>query len=228
MHLPSHIRAVTELDPSSGAVQYRATWHTWGELAAIRDTLDTVLTERGIVPGMPVGVVARNRPHVIAAILGLFCTNRAVVVVNSMLPAAAVEDDVYNLRLPALIADPSDWARGDLIETARSVSTVGIRVPDQCDAKPTFVDGLEHGTTEDRFVVRVGTAACMLTSGTTGPPKRVAISYRNFEQALDAHAHYGNGFGSARLSNAVNILSVPPVNITGMWQLITSVVLGRR
>jgi acyl-coenzyme A synthetase/AMP-(fatty) acid ligase len=72
-------------------------------------------------------------------------------------------------------------------------------------------------------------AVAMLTSGTTGPPKRIPIRYRDFERALDAHARIGGRDVPAgpRLSPATNILAVPPVNITGMWQLISAVAVGR-
>jgi acyl-coenzyme A synthetase/AMP-(fatty) acid ligase len=69
----------------------------------------------------------------------------------------------------------------------------------------------------------------MLTSGTTGTPKRIPVSYANLEASLSGAAHYGSGQPEApRLRSCVAILVAPIVRTSGMFRLILNMAEGRR
>jgi acyl-CoA synthetase (AMP-forming)/AMP-acid ligase II len=71
----------------------------------------------------------------------------------------------------------------------------------------------------------------MLTSGTTGPPKRARLPYRSLEQSLLGAAHYESrkrGGGGPTLRKGVAIVSAPLVHVSGMWRAIQALVDGRR
>jgi acyl-coenzyme A synthetase/AMP-(fatty) acid ligase len=70
----------------------------------------------------------------------------------------------------------------------------------------------------------------MLTSGTTGTPKRVDLLYRSIEHELVSTAHYGSSgsLGKPRLSSGVAIIWNPLLHIGGLRGLITNLVAGRR
>ncbi|HLM17216.1 MAG TPA: AMP-binding protein, partial [Acidimicrobiia bacterium] len=60
---------VLKLDPSAPALEFEGTWSTWGELAAAADAVDEVLHDRGLGAGSPVGLMLRNRPVAMGALL---------------------------------------------------------------------------------------------------------------------------------------------------------------
>jgi acyl-coenzyme A synthetase/AMP-(fatty) acid ligase len=70
----------------------------------------------------------------------------------------------------------------------------------------------------------------MLTSGTTGPPKRIPLSYDAFEHTVAAAgAHYGSGeTNSPRLRTGVAVVSSPLVHMSGMFRTLLNVCEGRR
>jgi acyl-coenzyme A synthetase/AMP-(fatty) acid ligase len=77
---------------------------------------------------------------------------------------------------------------------------------------------------------RPGVAVQMLTSGTTGTPKRVDLLYRSIEHEIVSTAHYGSSGWRAepRLSSGVAIIWNPLLHIGGLRGLITNLVAGRR
>jgi len=76
-----------------------------------------------------------------------------------------------------------------------------------------------------------GIAIEMLTSGTTGPPKRVRLGYAALQRSLLGAAHYErakHGREKATLRQGVVIISAPLVHVGGMWRAVQCVVDGRR
>jgi len=223
--LPEHIATVLGLDPAHRALQYGGEWFTWGEVNDAAKRLDDCLVQAGI--DSPVGVVIRNRPAVIAAILALLSQRRCVAVLNPMLPDATLANSIRELRPASVLALEEDLTRPGVREAIASVGSLELSIG--ATVGPVDVGGRFAGQRDDFYTAASGVAVAMLTSGTTGPPKRIPIRYRDFERALDAHAKISgsNRHATQRLSPATNILAVPPVNITGMWQLISSVAVGR-
>jgi acyl-CoA synthetase (AMP-forming)/AMP-acid ligase II len=71
----------------------------------------------------------------------------------------------------------------------------------------------------------------MLTSGTTGPPKRVSLTYRSLEESLLGAAHYESGGAKARgssLPTGVVIVTAPLVHVSGLWRTLQAMTAGRR
>jgi acyl-CoA synthetase (AMP-forming)/AMP-acid ligase II len=74
-------------------------------------------------------------------------------------------------------------------------------------------------------------AVRMLTSGTTGPPKRVELHYRALEieaASTRRYSHGGAETGGLRLSSGVSILWIPLLHVAGVRAVIASVLDGRR
>jgi acyl-coenzyme A synthetase/AMP-(fatty) acid ligase len=68
----------------------------------------------------------------------------------------------------------------------------------------------------------------MLTSGTTGPPKRVDLSYRMLERVLIGAKHYESDHDeSVRLRRGVAIVNAPLVHLGGIFRVLQCVSDGR-
>jgi acyl-coenzyme A synthetase/AMP-(fatty) acid ligase len=71
----------------------------------------------------------------------------------------------------------------------------------------------------------------MLTSGTTGTPKRIPLPYSNLENALLGAAAYEKGRSAAdapKLRGGVQIVSAPLAHIAGVTAVMNNILAGRR
>jgi hypothetical protein len=84
------------------------------------------------------------------------------------------------------------------------------------------------GTRTSANPERPETAVRMLTSGTTGPPKRVDLSYRMLERVLVGAKHYeSNRDETVHLRRGVAIVNSPLVHLGGLFRVLQCVSDGR-
>ena len=92
--------------------------------------------------------------------------------------------------------------------------------------EPVVVDGVNGA--DGARPTRPGTAVRMLTSGTTGPPKRVDLSYETLERVLVGAKHYeANRATELRLRTGVAVVSSPLVHLGGLFRILQCVNDGR-
>jgi len=151
-------------------IEFERTWYSGNDITGFIASVENLLAEAGIAAGEPVGVVVRNRvPHA-AVILGFIAAGRPVTMIYSYQSAESIARDITALRLSAILADRQDWtapvrdavtrigsAGIALIPEPLAAETIAVRTQ-TADAAPALAAGLH-----------------ILTSGTTGAPKRVAI-----------------------------------------------------
>jgi acyl-CoA synthetase (AMP-forming)/AMP-acid ligase II len=225
--LSSHIRAVLALDPSAPAVEYQGRWTDWNTIADIAAGVESRLTAAGLVDGAAVGLVMRNHPATIAAMLGILFVNGCIVTLNPSSGDSRLAADIEELRLPAIVALDADWQRAPVAVAA--TGALGLEVGG--DAEPVrTVAGLEKPGPGPFRDEPPGVAVEMLTSGTTGPPKRIPLSYKAFEHTVAAAgAHYGStDTGSPRLRTGVAIVGSPLVHMSGLFRTLLNICEGRR
>jgi acyl-CoA synthetase (AMP-forming)/AMP-acid ligase II len=213
--LAQRIANVLAVDRDAPAVEFEGAWSTWGELA------DTARQAAALVdrPGAEVGIVLRNRPASIGLLLGVLSAGGCVVTVNPSRGRDRTRDDVASLELGVLAGEADDLAGlvpEGLGPTTAAASTLG---------EPLII------TTSARNVAvtdRPETAVRMLTSGTTGPPKRVDLSYRMLERVLVSAKHYeSNRDETVRLRRGVAIVNSPLVHLGGLFRVLQCVSDGR-
>ncbi|BBX00957.1 AMP-dependent synthetase [Mycolicibacterium moriokaense] len=224
--LADRIRAVLALDPAAPAIEYDGAWTDWAKIADIAFGVENLLHSAGLGNGSPVGLILRNHPAMVAAMLGVLLADGCVVTINPSSGDARLGSDIEDLRLPAVVAIGADWQRPTV--AAAAVGALGIEV----GAGPQSVQtlgGLEQPGDGPFRDAAPGVAVEMLTSGTTGPPKRVPLLYRAFEHTLSAAgAHYGSGGGELRLRSGVAIVSSPLVHMSGLFRTLLNICEGRR
>ncbi|OBK82107.1 fatty acid--CoA ligase family protein [Mycobacterium sp. 1164985.4] len=225
--LTARIRAVLALDPAAPAVEYDGVWTDWGAIADVATEVKRRLTAAELANGAPIGLVLRNHPAMVAAMLGVLLANACVVTINPSNGDTRLASDIEELRLPAVVATCTDWQRPSMV--AAAAGAVGLEVS---TTPPTVevVAGLEHPGAGPFRTEPPGVAVEMLTSGTTGPPKRVPLSYDSFAHTLSAAgAHYGSSdAGGVRLRSGVAIVSSPLVHMSGLFRTLLNLCEGRR
>lgn len=220
--LAERLAAVMALDPDAPALEFEGRWSTWGDLSSTAAEIDRLLAEVGLGAGAPVGLMLRNRPAALGGFLGLLRAGACVVTVNPMLGAERLRADVPALGLPLLIGEPDDLellpatvmpatARGVLGRLGAPIELVGMPEDPPAGASAP------------------GVAVRMLTSGTTGPPKRIDLRYEMLELVMRGAKHYETGTGAdLRLRSGVVIVNAPLVHVSGVFRVLQAVLDGRR
>lgn len=225
--LAARIEAILGVDPGADAVEFGGTWTTWGTLSTVARGVSDNLRSAGLPPGAPVGLVLRNDPAMIAAILGVLLARCCIVTLNPSHGDEGLGHDIRDLRLPAVVACGADWDRAGVIESAKGA--LGIRVS-VTDRPVEVVEGLESPGDGPFRESDPTVAVEMLTSGTTGPPKRIPLTYSAFERTISAAGtHYGSSDDTAtRLRRGVMIVSSPLVHMSGLFRTLLYVCQGRQ
>ena len=221
------VRDIMTIDPEATALEFAKHWTTWAELNEIIDALDKIFEEQGITPGTRIGGILRNTPQIAALIIGTIIGDRCIVTLNPAQPEEKLAADITSLKVPVVVALTQDWERPAIAEAVRQVGALGIEITGDRN-QPVRVVAPLTGSDFRREAEGVGIE--MLTSGTTGTPKRVPLKARNFAQSIiDAAAYESRDTSNGpRLSKSVSILNTPFAHIGGIFGLFVTLSAGRR
>ncbi|ORV88342.1 class I adenylate-forming enzyme family protein [Mycolicibacterium iranicum] len=210
MHpLSQRIIDVLGLDRTAPAIQFERQWSTWGQLAAYADEI-SALAGTGRV-----GIMLRNSPLHVAALLGVLVGGGTVVVINPARGDERTRAEIEQLQLPVIIGLPEDLAA---LAPGTTATTVTL---DDLDSGPAITPG---ATSED--VGRPGVAVWMLTSGTTGPPKRVDLTYDMLARSVLGREPEKSP-APEKLRRGVAIVNSPLVHVGGVFRVLLCLVEAR-
>ncbi|ULE35332.1 class I adenylate-forming enzyme family protein [Mycobacterium sp. IDR2000157661] len=155
-------------------IEFEGRWYSGAEVAEYGHAVAELLREAGVSDDAPVGLVVRNRlPHA-AVIIGFLAAGRTVSMVYSFQSPEAIGRDIEKLELSAVVADVEDWTT-PVVAAARRAGSAGVGISLQSPAV-SAVPGLERrDESRSHAVAEPDVALQILTSGTTGPPKRQSI-----------------------------------------------------
>lgn len=211
------MRLLDEAPDDAEAIERDGTWVTWGVLRRVADRLDRELRERDLGPGARVGVVLENRPEHVAVLLALIATGRCIVTLSGLQPAQRLAADVAASEVAVVVGSPEVLAREGVLESAGKGTVLSLTADD--------LEVVADGASDDAPTAP-GVVVEMLTSGTTGPPKRVRITDRQFDGALATSVPEppaGELFRSG-----VTLVTTPLVHIGGFWGALGPIYAGRR
>jgi acyl-CoA synthetase (AMP-forming)/AMP-acid ligase II len=222
--LSARIADVLAIDPAAPALEYEGGWRTWGELARTADQVAALVR-----PGTEVGILLRNRPPSIGALLGVLQAGGCVVTINPGRGVDRTREDLAALDLPLLVGEPADLA--ELVPEGARAMTVAIADL----GTPTQVANSWENLPQKREVLprgregRPGVAVRLLTRGTTGPPKRIDHTYRTMERVMVGAKHYESNRDAAglQLRKGVAIVNSPLVHLGGLFRVLQCVLDGR-
>ncbi len=203
-------------------IQFEDRWYSGSEVAAYGTAVADVLRGAGVADGAPVGLVVRNRlPHA-AAIIGFLAAGRPVSMIYSFQSPEAIARDIETLELSAIVADRNDWA-DEVIAACARAGCAGVAIS-LSDPNVAPVQGLERRDRSRRHAaVEPGVALQILTSGTTGPPKRQAIKTSVLERTV-----FSVTSGETAPSDAPPELAYWQFGGIGVCQLVAGVHNARR
>jgi long-chain acyl-CoA synthetase len=214
--------ARTLAGPRDGtAVTWQDQTYNWGWVADSAARLKAALAATGAPADLPVSFIPRQRPEAFAAFVGMVAARRSMTMIYSYQTPDAMGGDLRKLRPAILVAHEEDW-QAPLIEAAREVGTAGISL--MPDGSAVAVPGLEQTGPGEHRPAPHEPSIELLTSGTTGPPKRHPLSFEQFRRGmLDSSFQLGDGQGDQRPFQ----ITVPLANISGIYSTIVAAATGR-
>ena len=224
--LARHIETVWAIDATANAIEYNGKWHNWGELHAAALAIDAALTQAGIGAGAPVGVLLRNRPGLLATLLCLLVTDRCIVSLSPFQPDTGLQEDIRNLNLAAVVGDSRDLS-AEVQTTAKETGSLVLVMPEGALTGFTLSGNVAVRDGFPPYEDFSGTALEILTSGTTGKPKRIRISTSTMADSIIDGATASGRTKTLTLKTTPTILFAPLMHVSGMFGALTSIFEGR-
>ena len=185
MDVRHQIEKALRRDPRRVALEYRGEEITCGMISSLADALIARLDEAGVPQDGPVAVVARNRPAHAAAVLGLVEAGRTVSNLYAFQSPEALAADLARTSFAAVVAEEQDW-KPAVVDVAHRIGTVGVVLRWGAETAATLLPNLAQ-LGEGPFRAPLEKAGIeILSSGTTGPPKRVAIPNHVLVRAVES------------------------------------------
>ncbi|HEY2215682.1 MAG TPA: fatty acid--CoA ligase family protein [Acidimicrobiales bacterium] len=149
---------------------------TWADIGTLRDRLE-VEVAANCVHAECVGIVLRQDAATVGALLATLGSGICALLLSPLATDDELAAEISSLGGLPVVAQSDDWRRPGLLGAARSSGTVALTVSDQSIEVLNGGSGVKPGYEPD-----AGAAVIVRTSGTTGVPQRVAVTW----QQLDA------------------------------------------
>jgi acyl-coenzyme A synthetase/AMP-(fatty) acid ligase len=211
--LTRRVRQILALEPDAPAMEFKRAWFAWGQIA---ETAGILAAQ--VAPGERVAVLLRNRPQHVGLLIGLISAGACVVTVNPGRGTERVRTDVAELAV------------GTVAGTFEDLETLA---PGSADVRWITSESLGSVEVTNRVpdtstTLAPGVAVEMLTSGTTGPPKRIPLTYETLWRVLAGAKHYESAKDiELQLRNGVAIINAPLVHLGGLFRVLQCVADGR-
>lgn len=203
-------------------IEFERRWYSGDEVTAYGRAIAQALRDAGVADDAPVGLVVRNRlPHA-SAIIGFLAVGRTVSMIYSFQSPESIGRDIETLALSAIVADAEDWT-APVVDAACRAGSAGVSISSR-QPIVAAVPGLERRDPQRAHAApEPGVALQILTSGTTGPPKRQSIRTAVLERTV-----FSVTSGEAAPADAPAELAYWQFGGIGVCQLIAGVYNGRR
>lgn len=219
------IKNAIRANPEAGAIQFQGHWKAWSTLTVLSQRIIELLDGAKVGVEFPVGLVARNRPGHIAAMTAALLSERCIGMMYSTQSPERMATDITKANFAAVIADEQDW-NVHTIAAAKQIGCVAIAI----NSKHTdafYVDSLKEIGPQSHTTVSKNVALFILSSGTTGHPKRIPIRFDTLCYAvMDGIKGSQQQTGSDQDKTPV-IFHSPLGNITGVQYTVRALVEGR-
>lgn len=228
-NLAERIDKIIAIDPAAHAVEFEKIWTTWGDIGATGSALTELLVGEGLGADSRIGLMLRNHGAMVPAIYAAIAA-RCLVTLNPMLNPDKLAAEINNTALPAVIGLARDL---DPPAVKQALARSGCLVIEMTGDKSAPIRVRQQRSAANRSSARTsapGVALEMLTSGTTGTPKRIPMRRDAFEMSVFGTARFEKGRAendAPRLRSGVQLLMAPLSHISGLLALMNSIAAGR-
>jgi acyl-CoA synthetase (AMP-forming)/AMP-acid ligase II len=219
--LSRRIRQMVRLDQGAPALFFDGLTFPWSFYSDAAADLESLLAAHPAA--RRVGIVLRNRPGPLAALIATLGTGREVVTLSPHLGDIGLERDIVDLAPDVIVAEEADWARDAVLASSKTVGAIALRTGADRALVTQPVSWSPSPSGQDPGDV----AVLMMTSGTTGRPKRVELTYDRMTAAFRAAGLVLDEAHEPRLRSRTDILWASLAHISGMYFAVAQVVEGR-
>jgi len=169
------------------AIAFEGREYNWGAVRRAGAQLEQLLMQAGVDAMQTIGVLSRNRPGHAAAILNVIGSGRSVSIIYTMQSAEGIARDIRKLALPAVIGAAEDWSQ-EVVQAARATGTAALSVVAR---EELALELLPEASRADAALLCSSPkplTLALLSSGTTGVPKRIDFPETILNRMLDTMA----------------------------------------
>lgn len=198
-------------------------WASWGSVRSLTERIDRELTAAGCRAGGRVAVVLSNRMESVAALIAIFRGGRTLVTISPLQPPDRLSDDLAASAVSFVLAPSALWSSEVFNRAVADLGATGWSLDE--GELAMRVRGTKEAVGGDPAV-----AIEMLTSGTTGTPKRIPLTRAQLEASLAAALRHNDRQEMRTkppLTGTVGLVTLPIVHIGGLWSLLQSLVAAR-
>ena len=210
-------------DDDADMVQCGGTWTPWGQIRSLTEKLDAELASAGCAAGGRVAVVLGNRVESVAALIAILASGRTLVTISPLQPPERLAADLAATGAGYVLAPEALWSDPHFTAAVADLGAAGWSLEGQ--SVTVRATATQVSAAGDPAV-----AIEMLTSGTTGAPKRVPLTTAQLEAALAAPLRHSNRpevRDKPPLTGAVGIVTLPIVHIGGLFGLLQALRVAR-
>lgn len=228
--LASTFGGALTLDPAADLIEFKETWHNRGAFRDVVESIAKQLSALGLGEDARVGVLKRNHPDPFAAVISVICMDGVIVSVNSMLPDDKLNEDLRTLALPVVVGLREDLERPGVLETLKAAGSAVIELhPILKGAR--LLEGFSEFDPSSVRLTNPGVFVEMLTSGTTGKPKRIPLKRDAYADSFKSAMSYEKGRAPEdppKIRSGLQMVVSPLSHIGGLWGALSSFAAGRR
>jgi acyl-coenzyme A synthetase/AMP-(fatty) acid ligase len=219
--LSRRIRQMTALDSSATALYFGDLTLAWSFYSDAITDLESLLAAHPTA--RRVGIVLRNRPGPLAAVIATIGTGRCVVTLSPHLGDIGLAKDIVDLAPDVIVAADDDWSRDAVLISSEAVGAIALRAGTDRALAAQPARWSPNPSRQDPGDI----AVLMMTSGTTGRPKRVDLTYDRMAAAFRAAGLVFDEAREPQLHSRTDILWASLAHISGLYFAVSHVIDGR-
>jgi len=230
MNVEELLPLVWRIKPSAPCVESGGRWWSWAEVAAVADAVRLRIDEAGSPAGARIGLLLRNRAPHLAALIACVVSNRCAVAFNPVLPSGKLAEDIRTQAPAFLVGARQDFVGGEVESAAAALQVPVLLLPERAGESVEWLGECHSVPGHAVETLRPETLLEMLSSGTTGPPKRIPLGRSNFNQSFQSAQAYEKDRGSAGpvLRSGVRLQTAPLTHISGLFTGLMTLAEGRQ
>lgn len=216
--LQRRAQAALDGEPDEPAIFDGIGWYNWGWLRDTGARVTTLLDTSHVPRDRPVGLVGRNRPAIVAALLALIASGRSVRMLYAFQSMRMLAQELEDGELSAVVAVDEDFPTMVAAAAAAArVCAVSVHEELGVGLVNDLTEGGRHPPAAELPVAMPFIE--VLTSGTTGPPRQFQLTHDTIVESLGGmNVNYQSVPSTAR--GAAQLSYYPLSTIAGLHNLL--------